>query len=296
VGVPIAAATAFVALFLMDLVVVFILLRTQLIVPVILNVIIVMAIGRPVRLFPDVLLGLSSRPSTTLATTGLGHKRGCRSWNPRTRVITRQRRLHSTIRSVATMHCCLLIAKTFLVVVIVVGHLLMVRVTIVRMDGRRKVMLPGVSAGEAVAITGQVVIVVVIVILIPRGGAPRFLELDTTRSARSLGLLIRTGSGSTLGRDLLFDWFGLLGRLWLPGCSLDLLHDPVQGIGIDEVSPIAVPEPVPGTVLTHTDSTCRADMEGARSPGVAPVALLNPTVLRLPRAVGADGVLGERLE
>ena len=193
------------------------------------------------------------------------------------------------------MHRRLLIAKSFLVVAIVARHLLMMRVTIaiVRMDRRREMMLPGVSAGEAVAITGQVVIFVVIVILIPRGGAPSVLELDTTRGSRSPRLLVRTGRSGTLGRDLLLDWLGLLGPL---GFSLNLLHDPVQGIGIDEVSPVSVPEPFPCTVLAHADGACGTYMESARGPGIAPVALLDPTVLGKPRAVGADGVLGERLE
>lgn len=297
-GAPIAVATAFVARFLVNFAVVFILLRNKLIVLftlIAVIVVVIMTTERLARLFSNVLLGLGRRPSTTLAGSGVGHKRGCGSWSPRSRAVARHRRLHSTIWSVATMNC-LLIAKTFPIVVIVVGHLLMVRVAIVRMEGRRKVMLPGISVVEAIAVTGQVVIFIVIVTLIPRGGAPRLVELDATRASRSPRPLVRTGRSGALGRGLLLDWLGLFGRLGLLGFSLNLLHDPVQGIGIDEVSPVAVPEPVPCTVLTHADVACDTAMEGARSPGIAPVALLDPTVLGIPLTVGAGGVLGERLE
>ena len=179
--------------------------------------------------------------------------------------------------------------------IVVVGHMLLVRVAVIiaGMSSRGKVRL-SVGVVKDIVIASPVVIVIIFLVLIlililaPKPG--------TTTGGMSPRSLARTvQSGTTLSWDPLLGLW-LLGQSGLPRCSCNLLHDPVQGIGVDEVSPVAVPETVPGTVLAHSDRALDADMESAWSPGVAPVALLDPTVLGEPFAVGAVGVLRERFK
>jgi hypothetical protein len=152
-----------------------------------------------------------------------------------------------------------------------------------RVGRSRELAASCTRVGEVVALVVQVVIFIL------AGVSSSHAQLATARR-RSRWLLGRAGtSAGTLGREL-------LGLSRSPGLSGSFLLDPVQGVGIDEVATIFVPDAIASAVLTHANRASVADMESTSSSTIAPVALLNATVLGVPGAVGAKRVFGEILE
>ena len=159
-----------------------------------------------------------------------------------------------------------------------------------RVGGRREVCDLGAGMGEAGAVVGQVA----------TRNRTRIIS-NKPRATRSWACRLIAGAGRsrTLGRSFLgrFGYLGSLGSLGLSPGPGSIPYSPVQGVRVDEMVTVAVPDAVPGAVLTHAVGATRrstADHEDAIGPAVAPVAFLDAAVLGSPSTVGAIGLGGKR--